>query len=153
MLCDADRRFVGEELIDAKRCAILIGAALAPGLAVRLILGHWGEVVLFYLDRTDMLTDVAKLPRPVSTHFRSNMWATPSSLLSDRYLRWAIEVMGVERLVRDRLSVRDGQGWRGAALLGKRTASSLRARKSCFGQLGGLARRNPALSAIVHTIA
>jgi len=66
---------------------------------LRLILGHWGEVALFYLDRIDMLTGVVKLPRPVSTYFKSNVWVTPGGLLSDRYLRWAIEVMGVERIM------------------------------------------------------
>ena len=66
---------------------------------LRLILGHWGEVVLFYLERLDMLTPMAKLPRPVSNYFTSNMWVTPSGLLSHRYMRWAIEVMGVERVM------------------------------------------------------
>ena len=66
---------------------------------LRLILGHCGEVVLFYLERLDMLTPMAKLPRPVSNYFTSNMWVTPSGLLSHRYMRWAIEVMGVERIM------------------------------------------------------
>ncbi|MBV9529073.1 amidohydrolase family protein [Sphingomonas sp.] len=37
---------------------------------LQLITGHWGEVVLFYLDRIDSLTGVAKLTRPVSDYFR-----------------------------------------------------------------------------------
>jgi len=66
---------------------------------LRLILGHWGEVVLFYIERLDILTPMAKLPRPVSEYFKSNIWVTPSGLLSPRYMRWAIEVMGVERIM------------------------------------------------------
>lgn len=66
---------------------------------LRLILGHWGEVVLFYLDRIDLNTQAAKLPRPVSDYFRTNIWVTSSGLFSHRYLRWASEVIGTERVM------------------------------------------------------
>ena len=55
---------------------------------LRLILGHWGEVVLFYLDRIDLIGGAAKLPRPVSDYFRRNVWVTSSGLFSQRHLRW-----------------------------------------------------------------
>ena len=66
---------------------------------LQIITGHWGEVVLFYLDRIDNLAGPAKLERPVSEYFRSNVSVTPSGLWSARYLRWAIEVLGVERIM------------------------------------------------------
>ena len=66
---------------------------------LRIILGHWGEVVLFYLDRIDLTTQAAHLPRPVSDYFRTNVWVTSSGLFSQRYLRWATEVIGVERVM------------------------------------------------------
>ncbi|MBV8349638.1 MAG: amidohydrolase family protein, partial [Mycolicibacterium sp.] len=68
-----------------------------PGLSV--ILGHWGEVVLFYLDRIDNLAAAARLDRPFSEYFRSNVFVTPSGIFSQRYLRWAIEVVGVDRIM------------------------------------------------------
>jgi len=68
-----------------------------PGLSV--ILGHWGEVVLFYLDRIDNLTAAAGLDRPFSEYFRGNVFVTPSGIFSQRYLRWAIEVVGVDRIM------------------------------------------------------
>ena len=66
---------------------------------LQLITGHWGEVVLFYLDRIDNLAGPAHLARPVSDYFRRHVSITPSGLWSERYLRWAIEVLGPERIL------------------------------------------------------
>jgi predicted TIM-barrel fold metal-dependent hydrolase len=68
-----------------------------PNLQV--IVGHWGEVVLFYLERIDGLAAVAKLARPISDYMRSNVLVTPSGMFSQRYLRWAIEVVGIDRIL------------------------------------------------------
>lgn len=68
-----------------------------PGLQV--IVGHWGEVVMFYLDRIDNLDAAAKLARPVSDYFRSNVLVTPSGIFSHRYLRWSLEIVGVDRIL------------------------------------------------------
>jgi uncharacterized protein len=66
---------------------------------LQLILGHWGEVVLFYLDRIDIMTEPAGLPRTVSDYFISNISVTPGGVFSQRYLRWAIEVLGIDRIL------------------------------------------------------
>jgi len=66
---------------------------------LQVIVGHWGEVVLFYLDRIEKLARAAKLARPVSDYVRSNVLVTPSGIFSQRYLRWAIEIVGVERIL------------------------------------------------------
>ncbi|MEF2072289.1 amidohydrolase family protein [Consotaella aegiceratis] len=66
---------------------------------LQLITGHWGEVVLFFLDRIDNLTGPAKLDRPISDYFRHNVSVTPSGVWSQRYLRWAMEVLGPERIL------------------------------------------------------
>ena len=66
---------------------------------LRIVVGHWGEVVLFYLDRIDDLTGPAGLTRPVSDYWRSNVWVTPSGIFSARYLRWAVEVLGIDRVM------------------------------------------------------
>ena len=68
-----------------------------PGLQV--IVGHWGELVLFYLDHLDVFAAEAKLPRPFSDYLRGNVFVTPSRLFSQRYLRCAIDVIGVERIL------------------------------------------------------
>ncbi|BBX61703.1 amidohydrolase [Mycobacterium saskatchewanense] len=66
---------------------------------LQVIAGHWGEVVLFYLERVDNLAAAASLKQPVSEYFRSNVFVTPSGIFSQRYLRWALEVMGPDRIL------------------------------------------------------
>ncbi|MGW4116238.1 amidohydrolase family protein [Actinosynnema sp. NPDC004786] len=68
-----------------------------PGLQV--IAGHWGEVVLFYLDHVGYLGDQAGLARPVADYFRRNFWVAGSGTVSERYLRWTAEVVGTDRML------------------------------------------------------
>ena len=66
---------------------------------LQMILGHWGEVVLFYLERLSSLARVAKLQRPVADYFRQNLYVTPSGMWSPDYLQRALEVVGAERIL------------------------------------------------------
>ena len=66
---------------------------------LQIVLGHWGEVVLFYLDHVGYLDLSAKVERPLLDYFRRNIWITNSGTQSPRYLRWAAEVVGPERLL------------------------------------------------------
>ena len=70
---------------------------------LQIILGHWGEVVLFYLERLDILSSlppqIMKLQRPISDYFRNNIHVTPAGIYSQRYLRWAADALGVERIL------------------------------------------------------
>ncbi len=68
-----------------------------PGLQV--IAGHWGELILFYLERIDALNAAAGLQRPISEYFRTNIYIAPSGILSQRYLQWATEVVGLDRML------------------------------------------------------
>jgi hypothetical protein len=66
---------------------------------LQVLLGHWGEVVLFYLDRADGLAVQAKLPRTFSEYARHNMYVTAGGVYSQRYLRWAVELVGADRIL------------------------------------------------------
>ena len=69
-----------------------------PGL--QLIIGHWGEVVLFFIERTAMMQKAGlHLDRPLADYFRQNVWVTGSGVLSQRYLRWTAEVVGLDRIL------------------------------------------------------
>ncbi|MET0704340.1 MAG: amidohydrolase family protein [Mycobacterium sp.] len=68
-----------------------------PGL--QLIMGHWGEMVPFYLDRIDRMSPVAGLKRSISEYVGTNVYVTPGGVFSQRYLRWALEVVGTERIM------------------------------------------------------
>src|SRR6202167_2131310 len=59
---------------------------------LQLVLGHWGEMLLFWMDRVDSLSGVAKhLERPVSDYIRSNINITSSGMLQQRLLRHTLD--------------------------------------------------------------
>ncbi len=67
---------------------------------LQVIVGHWGEVVLFYIERIAAMQRMGlKLDRPLEDYFRDNVFYTGSGILSQRYLRWTIEVVGVDRVM------------------------------------------------------
>jgi hypothetical protein len=66
---------------------------------LQIILGHGGEVVLFYLERLKSLARVAKLERSVEDYFRQNLYVTPSGMWSQEYLKRAVNVVGQERIL------------------------------------------------------
>jgi len=66
---------------------------------LQIILGHWGEVVLFYLDRLAALGRVATLQRPIADYFRQNLYVTSSGMWSQAYLQQALALVGPERLL------------------------------------------------------
>ncbi|WP_263381285.1 amidohydrolase [Granulicella arctica] len=55
--------------------------------------------MLFYLDRIDMLSSAAKLPRKISGYVQQNVYVTASGIFSQRYLQWALEVLGPGRIL------------------------------------------------------
>ncbi len=66
---------------------------------LQLILGHWGEVVLFYLERMNALGHVANLQRPIADYFRQNLYVTASGMWSQAYLQRSLEIVGPERIL------------------------------------------------------
>ncbi|WP_053700380.1 amidohydrolase family protein [Streptomyces sp. NRRL F-5755] len=69
-----------------------------PGL--QLVLGHWGEMLLFWMDRVDSLSRVAThLERRVSDYIRTNMHITCSGMLQERLLRHTLDFTGADRVL------------------------------------------------------
>jgi uncharacterized protein len=66
---------------------------------LQVVLGHWGEMLLFWLDRADSLARVAGLPRPVSDYVRSNVHITTSGMYNPALLHHALSVTTVDRLI------------------------------------------------------
>ena len=68
---------------------------------LQVIVGHWGELVLFYTERIGHMREWAHLglARPIIDYFRNNVSYTGSGDLGDRYLRWTIDVVGVDRIM------------------------------------------------------
>ena len=67
---------------------------------LQVILGHWGELVLFYLERTGpVLQRVLELERPLAVCARRNLYVTGSGMWSETCLRRCLEIVGPERLL------------------------------------------------------
>lgn len=67
--------------------------------SLQVIAGHWGEVVLFYLDHVGVMAPMTGIERPLIDYFRENFWIAGSGTVSERYLRWTAEVVGTERML------------------------------------------------------
>ena len=80
---------------------LLLSGAFDRHPELQVIVGHWGEVVLFYIERLEHMRDrgALRVKRPFIDYFSGNVSYTGSGDLSDRYLRWTIEVVGVDRLL------------------------------------------------------
>jgi predicted TIM-barrel fold metal-dependent hydrolase len=67
---------------------------------LQLVLGHWGEMLLFWMDRADSLSGIAKhLERRVSDYIRANLHITSSGMLQERLLRHTLDFTGVDRVL------------------------------------------------------
>jgi predicted TIM-barrel fold metal-dependent hydrolase len=66
---------------------------------LQVVVGHWGELVLFFLERIQHLANVAGLPRNLHDYATNNLMVAPSGILSHRYLGWAVEVVGADRIL------------------------------------------------------
>ncbi|UXX91234.1 amidohydrolase family protein [Streptomyces sp. AD2-2] len=67
--------------------------------ALQVVLGHWGEMLLFWLDRADSLSRLAGLQRSVSDYIRTNFHITASGMLNPALLHHALSVTTVDRLI------------------------------------------------------
>jgi uncharacterized protein len=67
---------------------------------LQIILGHWGETMLFYLERIDLMSEPAKhLQKSIAGYVRENFYVTPSGIFSPKYLSWSLDVIDAERIM------------------------------------------------------
>lgn len=67
---------------------------------LQIVLGHWGEMLLFALDRIDSLSNVATgLDRRVAAYFASNVHIATSGMLTPRLLRHALDYTTIDRIL------------------------------------------------------
>lgn len=67
---------------------------------LQVIVGHWGELALFFADRIQWLDKLGlNLDRSLHEYLATNVSYTPSGIFSQRYLRWALDVVGADRLM------------------------------------------------------
>ncbi len=67
---------------------------------LQLVLGHWGEMLLFWTDRADSLSGVARhLQRRVSDYITANFYITSSGMLQERLLRHTLDFTSADRVL------------------------------------------------------
>jgi predicted TIM-barrel fold metal-dependent hydrolase len=68
-----------------------------PGLQI--ILGHWGELVLFYAERLAVMDRFSELAHPIAHYLRNNLYVTASGMFLPHYLERAASIVGADRLL------------------------------------------------------
>jgi uncharacterized protein len=67
---------------------------------LQLVLGHWGEMLLFWMDRADSLSGIAKyLERRVSDYIKTNIHITSSGMLQERLLRHTLDFTSADQVL------------------------------------------------------
>jgi predicted TIM-barrel fold metal-dependent hydrolase len=66
---------------------------------LRLILGHWGELLLFWHQRADGLARAARLERSITEYLKQNVWITASGMLDPAMLQHALAVTTPDRIL------------------------------------------------------
>ena len=66
---------------------------------LQIVLGHWGELLLFWEDRVNSISRVAGLERKVSDYVRSNVSITSSGMFNPALLRHALAATTIDRLL------------------------------------------------------
>jgi len=78
---------------------LVLGGTFDRHPELQVILGHWGEMVLFYAERLSAMDRFAELQHPIATYFRRNLYVTSSGMFMPHYLQRALDVVGPERLL------------------------------------------------------
>jgi predicted TIM-barrel fold metal-dependent hydrolase len=67
---------------------------------LQLVLGHWGEMLLFWMDRADSLSGIAKhLERRVPDYITTNIHITSSGMLQERLLRHTLDFTRADQVL------------------------------------------------------
>ncbi len=68
---------------------------------LRIISGHWGEMVPFYLQRMDdaMSRNITGLSRTITETYLSHVFVTPSGMLNLPHFKFIHEVLGADRIL------------------------------------------------------
>ena len=68
---------------------------------LKFICGHWGEAVVFMLDRMNQIIrpETTGLKKKISEYFHENIWYTPSGILSKDQFEYMVKVFGADHII------------------------------------------------------
>ena len=80
---------------------LILSGALDRHSNLKIISGHWGEMVPFFLQRLDdMIPQGATgLRRTITQTYRDQVWVTPSGMLNMPHFNFIRETLGYERIM------------------------------------------------------
>lgn len=80
---------------------LILSGALDRHRSLKIISGHWGEMVPFFLQRMDdtMPSAATGLSRTIGDTYREQVWVGPSGMLSTPHFLFVREVLGIDRIV------------------------------------------------------
>ena len=78
---------------------LIVGGTFDRHPDLQIVLGHWGELLLFWRDRIDSLSRVAGLRRTVSDYLRTNVHITSSGMFDPALLHHALTATTADRLL------------------------------------------------------
>ena len=80
---------------------LILSGALDRHRTLKIISGHWGEMVPFYLQRLDdtLPPEATGLERRISQSYCDQVWVSPSGMLDLPHFLFIREVMGADRIV------------------------------------------------------
>lgn len=69
--------------------------------ALKVVSGHWGEVIPYYLTRLDQMLspEVTGLSGKISDYYRKHVWITPGGIYDYDSLRFCVAKFGIEHLI------------------------------------------------------
>ena len=66
---------------------------------LKIMIGHWGELVSFYMYRTDEIPqEVTGLKKKISDYFKENIYVNPSGMLYTEQFRYCLDTFGVDHI-------------------------------------------------------
>ena len=80
---------------------MVLGGVFDRFPALKVISGHWGELMPYYLGRFDQVLspDVTGLPEAFSTYYKRNVWVTPSGIYDYDDMDYCIRKLGIDHLL------------------------------------------------------
>ena len=79
---------------------LVLSGALDRHPNLKLLSGHWAEVMGFWLDRLDeAFSWTGALDHPPSEYYRRHVWATPSGMYSHAQLNFVVDAMGADKVI------------------------------------------------------
>ena len=67
---------------------------------LKIMIGHWGELVSFYMYRSDEIPqEVSGMKKKFSEYFKENIYVNPSGMLYPEQLRYCLETFGPDHIM------------------------------------------------------